>query len=484
MRSKIIPLFLFGILIYLLFWRFQVAHVRFFDADEFSYMHWAAQVARGERMYTDFFSYFTPGFMWAFAPIFWIAGRSAAVFTVGRTFSFAIFLGVLGALGLLWGLTRGWKWTLLPVVILAFLPMPYDKFLEIRPDNLATMLGVIGVIGEIRGLQTKKNMWWFLSGLFYSASLFVLAKTLPMAAVGAGIALLFSPKKFHYFLSGLAGPWIVFFGWHAAAGNGAAALYSLTKLPFEVYKSAATIAMEAHLFFYPNASFYGGTGHTITAGLLTNHALWILAICVGAYRLVVPKEHIRTELLVALTFFTLVYGYVKYFPAKHSQYLIPIAVFVAYYAADGLSLFFDWLARVGGYESLAIVLVGFSYLLGSVTGQVNAPKLLSTNAAQLTDLSRLTQTIPPASRVVDFEGRMVFWPEGYPVCCVSPDTTLAFVTRPPLPLAEYLKLHAADYIWDGDSGRLAELTPENLAYVHDHFTPVAGWGNRLWQRIR
>ncbi|MCX6791665.1 MAG: hypothetical protein NT149_01345, partial [Candidatus Gottesmanbacteria bacterium] len=129
-------LLLAGLLVYLLWWRGMVSTTRFFDVDEFSYMHWTAQVARGQHMYTDFFSYFTPGFMWVFAPIYWIYGVSVNVFSAARGVSFVIFLGILGSLGYVFGITRGWKWAILPVIILAFLPMPYDKFLEIRPDNL------------------------------------------------------------------------------------------------------------------------------------------------------------------------------------------------------------------------------------------------------------------------------------------------------------------------------------------------------------
>lgn len=479
---KVIFIFLIGLLFYLLYWRFQVSTVRFFDVDEFSYMHWTAQVARGEHMYADFVSYFTPGFMWVFAPIFWIYGVSASVFSAGRMFSFVIFLSILSALSYLWGITRGWKWTILPAIILAFLPMPYDKFLEIRPDNLATLLSLIGVIGEIRAMREKKKIWWILSGLFYSASLFVLAKTIPIVAVGAAVALLWRAPVF---FAGLFGPWVLFFFTALVGRNLDTVWYSLTRLPFEVYQSAVQFPMEAHLFFYPNPSFYG-PGQGITSGLLVNHAIWILAIIVGTYRLVLPiqksgREWI-TELFIAGIFFVSIFGYIKFFPLKHSQYLIPIAVFIAYYAADGLSVFFDWLVKAGGFESLAIVLIGFGYLLVTVTREVNAPKLTQTNTAQLREVSSLIQTVPLTARVVDLEGRMVFWQDGYPIAGLPFDTFLQYVSQKPLPLATYLKTYPADYLWDDDSGRMRTLTPENLSYIHTYFSPVPGWGEKLWKR--
>jgi hypothetical protein len=481
MRSKILSLLLFGILVYLLFWRWQVSATRVFDVDEFSYMHWAAMAARGERPYIDFFSYFTPGFMWAFAPIFWIWGVSVQVFTAGRIVSFVIFLSILSSLSYLWGITRGWKWALLPAVILAFLPMPYDKFLEIRPDNLATLLAVIGVIGEIWAIRVrKKTWWWVLSGLAYSASLFVLAKTLPIVAVGAGVALLSSPKKFVYFLFGLLGPWILFFLGAAVSGHFGVVWYSLTTLPLEVYKSPFNFTMQATLFFYPNDWFYGGDSQSISPGLIVNHAIWIAALLVGTYRLVTSVRFI--ELLVAGVFFVSVFAYDKLFPLKHSQYLIPIAVFVAYYAADGLASLFEWLARAGGSMSLAIVLAGFGYLLIAVTKDVNAPKLLNTNAMQRKEFALLLRTVPLSARVVDLEGRMVFWPDGYPISSLPFDGFLPFLSRPPLPLREYLAKYPAQYIYDGESNRMAILAAENLSFIRAYYAPVPGFGGRLWAR--
>jgi hypothetical protein len=488
---RYIPILLSFLIIFLLVWRWQVSVTRFFDPDEYSYMHWAAQVARGEHMYTDFYSYFTPGFMWVFAPIFWIYGASIQVFMAGRVVSYMIFLGILGSLGYLYGITRGWKWALLPIVILTFLPMPYDKFLEIRPDNLAMLFALLGVIGEIVAIRAKRIHWWLVSGLLYSASLFVLAKTLPIVAVGGGIAVISSWrdwKKILFFFLGLLAPWIVFFLSAAVFGNFSVVWYSLTKLPFEAYKDIGNVYMATSLFFYPNVAFYGGVGYTITPGLIVNHAIWILGLCVGAYRLVTPargkKNELFVELLVSGVFLLSVAGYVKFFPWKHTQYLIPIAVFVAYYAADGLSGLFDWLERAGGFASLMIVLLGFSYLLIVVTIQVNESKLLNTNRTQIAELMTLLKIIPLRARVVDLDGRMVFWPDGYPISSMTIDWLVSKMSRPPLPLAQYLDKYPAEYIYDGDSNRFITFTAENLAYIHAHFSPVSGFGERLWKKIR
>jgi hypothetical protein len=246
--------------------------------------------------------------------------------------------------------------------------------------------------------------------------------------------------------------------------------------------------MSANLFFYPNGAFYGGNRSTITPGLIVNHAIWILGVITGTYRLGTPfrygnRGRALIELLVAGVFFVSAAAYVKFFPLKHSQYLIPIAVFIAYFAADALGSFFDWLARVGGDISLAVVLVGFAYLFIVVNNDVNTPKLRFTNAAQMSELTTLIHIIPQRARVVDLEGRMVFWPDGYPISSLAFDTFLPYVSRPPLPLGQYLSQHPAEYIYDGDSNRMATLTAGNLRVIQADFAPVAGFGGRLLKRL-
>ncbi|MCX6792132.1 MAG: hypothetical protein NT149_03795 [Candidatus Gottesmanbacteria bacterium] len=493
--GKIVVLVLLaGILVYLLYWRWQVSQIRQFDVDEFSHLHWAAQVARGQRPYADFFTYFSPGFMWVLTPIFWIYGVSWSVFTVARTVSFVIFLGMLGSLGYLFGITRGWKWALLPVVILAFLPMPYDKFLEIRPDNLATLLATLGVIGEVIAIQKKKNIWWVVSGFFYGLSLLFLIKMAPFVIVGIGIAGWVSyQRKITQGLTSIVGGLLIplagLFSWSVLTGTMHAMWRALLITPVEIFTHLNDF-MAASLFFHPNSAFYGGNGQTITAGLVVNHALWICAIFVGTYRVLTPyvkargnTEGVQTEILLALTFLLVACGYVKFFPSKYSQYLIPVAVFVAYYAADGISLFFDWLERAGGYASLVIVIGGCVYILGAVTLSVNVQKLNFTNVGQRVEFEQLVRTVPLSARVVDLDGRMLFWANGYPACCLPFDYYLPYVTNAPQSLALYLPAHPADYLYDGEGTRLAMLSFESLAYVRSHFVPVAGWGERLWKRL-
>lgn len=453
------------LLVFLLWWRWQVSQTRFFDVDEFSYLHWAAELVKGQRPYVDFFMFFTPGFLWLFAPLVKLFWMSADVFLAARIVSFVIFLSIVSSLRYLWGITRGWKHALLPAIILAFLPMPYDKFLEVRPDNLATLLAMIGVIGEIRAIRGGKKLWWFVAGVFYSLSLLVFVKTLPFAVVGAIVAII--ARRSRVFLAGLAVPTALFFLWAATLGDFGLVWYSLTKLPFEANMIGKLAIMEPHLFFFPNPAFYGAWGMTLP--LIANHAIWILGIVMGVYRFFTPFG--LAEWLTSGTFLLLVFGYVQFFPLKHSQYLIPIAVFIAYYAADALK-------KIGKIWVMGVI----GGLLILATIQTNQPKLAWTNTMQIAQMRTLTKTIDPDAEVLDLEGRMLYWKDAYVICCVPFGQFEGFLSRRPEVLRAVLEKKRSPYIWQGDTGRLTTVSWEDQQYVRQRYVPVDGWGEKLWKR--
>lgn len=470
---------LFGLLLFLLYWRFRVGMTRFFDVDEFTYLHWVAAMGRGSKPYIDYFSFITPGFNWFLMPLYWAFGGSTFFFIAARGVAFFIFLGILGCLGYLFGIMRGWRWAMLPMILLAFLPMPYDKFLEVRPDNLATLLAIIGVIGEIGGIRGGKKNWWFLSGVFYSLSLIVLVKLLPFAVVGIAVALIYrytTRQAILPFFAGFLLPLIIVGFWVLSLGNLPLVLYSLGPMSLETNTLGKALIMEPHLFFFPNAAFYGGWG--VTAALVTNHAIWILGILVGVVRLFTPfltakgdKRKVLTEQLLSWIFLISVAGYILFFPLKHSQYLIPIAVFIAFYAADGLQIILD---------KVPFLLI-FSFLLWQQTIAVNQPKLALSNTQQLRDIVKLKSIIPASDEVFDLDGRMIYWKDPYYICCLPMGRFIPFMSRPPAKLAAVLEARQVPYIYQGESGRLWELT-DDLPYIQSHYEKVPGWGDALWKR--
>ncbi len=148
-----------------------------------------------------------------------------------------------------------------------------------------------------------------------------------------------------------------------------------------------------------------------------------------------------------------------------------------------MASFFDWLERAGGWASLVLVLAGCTYLLIVVTRDVNAPKLWATNRPQMTELSIMIKTIPLSARVVDLEGRMVFWRDGYPVSSLPFDAFLSFVSRRPAPLSQYHTEPPIEYIYEGDSNRFITFTADNSAYIKAHYAPVSGFGGRLLKKL-
>ena len=242
--------------------------------------------------------------------------------------------------------------------------------------------------------------------------------------------------------------------------------------------------MEPHLFFFPNGSFYGGSSG-ITLGLVLNHAIWLTGICMGVIRFFTPfvtgggdRKKVLVELLIGGTFLLSVFGYVQFFPLKHSQYLIPIAIFIAYYCADAFVLALERIHRPLKWTFLVI----FVYLVATATIQVNSVKLTWSNATQLRDGARLISTVPAGAQVVDLEGRMLFWPDGYHICCVPFGQFEGFLSRRPEPLRRTLEVEKIPYLWQGDTGRLAALSVEDLGYVRAHYASVEGWGEKLWKR--
>lgn len=511
--SEKIFLIVSGILFCLLFsWQLRVGMTRFFDVDEFTYFHWVSQFAQGERPYIDFFMFFPPLFLFIIAPVFWLIGNQVAVFLVGRVVAVGIAGLLFLTLSLLFGITRKQRaYLLLPAIIAAFLPMPFDKFIEIRPDNLATLSALIGVVFHslfLMNRQSKKAA--FFTGFFYAASLLVFPKAISFVFIGVVIWILDVLLDLH---GGVTTPvthfhllkkkmvqlphwWVVIGGasisilvglYLLLLGNVSQVFYSLTKLALETNKTYGYV-MEPHLFFFPNAAFYGGNG--ITSGLFFNHFFWILGIFIGVYRLYScgilsdgNKRIMLRELLLSGVFFFNVWLYISFYPMKHPQYLIPVALFVAFYAADGIALLFTYISRF--FRFLPLILFGFIAVILIITSkQVNEPKLFGHNRFQLEQLTQLKNMIPTSTEVFDIEGRMVFWKQPYPICCLPFGEYMYNVSRKPSALRDVLEQKKVLYLWQGESRRIYTLEMSDRIYIQNNYKPVDDWGDTLWKRIQ
>jgi hypothetical protein len=246
--------------------------------------------------------------------------------------------------------------------------------------------------------------------------------------------------------------------------------------------------MEPNLFFFPNGSFYGGVTR-ITVSLIMNHAIWIIAVIFGAFRAVTPfitgngdRRKVLVELLVSGVFIFSVVAYVEFFPLKHSQYLIPIAIFIAYYFADALVFVLRFLDRyIPFFGSLALILIA-SYYVVTVNREVNIVKLGWNNKVQLIQMKMLVDSVSPSTEVLDLEGRMLFWKDAYYICCVPIGSFVQYMSSPPPALRDVLEAKKTPYIYQGDSNRLSLFSPADLEYITRMYTPVPGWGETFWKR--
>ncbi|MBI5452438.1 hypothetical protein HY945_03170, partial [Candidatus Gottesmanbacteria bacterium] len=139
------------LLIIFLLWRFQYGMNRYFDIDEFAHLHWSHNVLVGLRPYTDFFYFLPPLYLYLLIPLFWITGKSVVILLLSRGLSFGIFLLVLGTLFILVKKIRNVQVALLSILILAFLPIPSDKWIEVRPDGVAMLFSLLGMLFLVKG---------------------------------------------------------------------------------------------------------------------------------------------------------------------------------------------------------------------------------------------------------------------------------------------------------------------------------------------
>jgi len=188
-----------------------------------------------------------------------------------------------------------------------------------------------------------------------------------------------------------------------------------------------------------------------------------------------------SEVLISGIFILSAVGYVTFFPLKHSQYLIPIAIFIAWYCADFLITIFAWVEKIMGRPAVIILLVLLAIVLGRDTIRVNTTKLTMSNTVQLEQTKTLLAMIPKDGSVLDLDGRLIYWKDPYYICCLPFGSFTQFLTRPPAPLSTVLEEGKVSYIFQGDSGRLW-LLYNDLPYINAHYERVPGWGDALWKR--
>lgn len=507
------------ILTLFLFWHLKLGLVRYFDADEFAHLHWGYSLSIGEKPYTDFFYLFPPFFLYPIAAIFQIFGRTIQAILAARMFIFFVFLATSGILFLIAKKLRGVSFALLTVIFFAFLPLPFDKMIEIRPDMVATMLSMLGLLlfiggyGGNEGDEGKRKKYFFFSGLSYAASLGFVPKTVfflvPVAIVffishlsSLGHFSRGGKKDTFYFLLGLVPVGLVLLFLLFSYGNLSFSFYSMTKMASEVTKTLGVkFFMRPDIFFYPNDTYYGFGGWSWP--LVTTIVIYVVASIWAIHRFLnsvfstiggvrasppladqlatpeVSSSHVG-EFLVAGAFFANLAAFVFFYPLKHAQYLIPVAPFIAFYAADMWESAVSKLFKSPKLLKVGITIVLLFFIVG-VGGQMNEKKMQWVNTGTLDKVNYFLKTVPASEPVYDLTGESIFFRNGYYFCCLPYGQYEEALYFKMPDLAEELEKRGTKYVHLGSLSRLNEIPAKHAKYIRENFAPVEE-GNLLWER--
>lgn len=488
---SILTVLIFGVSIYFLYWKFQLGLVRYFDIDEYAYLWWASHMHQGLMPYRDFLFGGTPGFLWFLSPLFAFFHGATPLF-VGRILIGIVFTALAVVAGVLfWEMRKSWLAVAVPL-FLVFLPLPADKFLEIRPDSLSLLFVLFGMLFLVHVMNRKAGAFFVgAAALSFACSIVTLQKTLPIVGI-SGICFLgwcltslraktlSKQTCWRFFSAALVGSGIVvvctILWLFLRVGDMKIIWYSLVRLPMEISVLGKIWIVEPTQFFYPNDTFYGVYGYHV--GFVLNLILWCSTILIGIVRLVTPvvpngKKGVWQELMISGVFISSIILYKSFFSMKHTQYLMPSAIFVAWYAADGFFIMWDRLkhAHIGRifYISMWCLVLG---MLVKGYWVVNAPKFFWRNDAEIQTVATILRTIPQSEAILDLEGLTMYYPASYylsalPIGQITPLISLRLSS-----LSGQLEKTDTKFIYQGTSRRITTLSLEDQAYIAAHFVPV------------
>ncbi len=487
-----------AVLLFLLWWKLRLGLTRYFDADELAYLHFAHNIVTGNRPYYDFLSNVPTLFWYVLAPLYFFV-KNADILAVSRLIAFAIQIGIAG---MLIAIGKTWRniWVgSLAAAILLFIPLPSDKFLEVRPDNLSLLFALLGIWFHMRLLQRPRDFQGLAlkSGLWYGLSLVMLPKTLPI--IGTAVLVTFMwwlgeqksrRRMLLKFFAGLLIPLAGFVGVYLIQARSIheveAFVYTFARLPFEVNRVSEQFVLQPDLFFYPNMTYYGSPGWS--AGLIGNHGIWFIGLMMMVVRLLTPflprgRSGVFGEVLLAGSGVASVVSFILFFTFRHAQYLIPSAIFVALFAADSICSLWNavpnhrlWRASVGGIGIILIIWLGRIFI------EVNTPKLSWTNAEDTRVVSESLRIIPEDSDVFDLVGATIYFKDPYYVCCVPFGQWEPYLSRPLPNLSEALERTQTLYIYQGKLGRVTSLSVGDQEYIASHFVPSREMGEDMLVR--
>lgn len=358
-------------LIFILYVRFQEAVIRSYGPDEYTHLHYVYLLTTGKLPFRDFFNIYSPIFHMTLYPVFGILGQSYRVFAASRVVVFFFFLATLIFTYGIGNLIGGKKIALISVLIAAVLPIGVEKALEIRPDNLMTMLCIGGVYFFIAGLKYGKNVSFILSGIFFTLSFLTLAKI--VFSIGAflfgGLLFLFTSNQIRlnwkkaaisFFLSTsfVAGLFFFVLFILGIAPAAVESMYSYSRMVV----SGLRFGYDLHPFYWfaPNDAVYG----TYRGFAWYTNTILFLLLIVGIITTGVAYMRQKSISSRWLLFFPMMISFLYLYivPRAFLQYLLPFLLFVPFWSAFGVYDLVTFLSKKLAWVS-SILLIGFYILL-------------------------------------------------------------------------------------------------------------------------
>lgn len=491
--NDLIFVLFFGILLLFLWYKLKIGISKFFDPDEYIYLHWAHDIYSGKYPYIDFFSPATPFFSYALSHIYNIWQGIQGVIAA-RIFAFIIFVAFSSSVAwLFWEIERSFL-AILTTILLILLPIPPGKYLEIRPDPLMSLFMVLGITFFIKWLKNRTNLPIFFSGFFLMLSLLTYQKTLPEVSIVCLFALIYGKpkeffssllhgkknvheKKFYHFgifwmAVGLVVPLAIFFWWIKIFQNFEIVLYSIVKLPFEFEKRAPGYFTTPWSFYFsPNDIYYGRYGYTL--GYLTNLSIWIAGIASGIGIFIwanIKWRGLKTVAyqLIGLVFMIKAVLYLYVLPYQFTQYLIPLSAFLVIFLVKILQETGKWIT-----PALSLIFyLGIGALLLLAFIDIYKPMLSWTNqAGQIQQMEYIFNTVPKKSSVLDLQGNTIYYSNPFYVCCEPYAEFKNFLSLKLPSLSQVLQTTKTRYI--NQSGVSLEAIPsEDKEFIEKHYQPT------------
>lgn len=453
--------------IFLLYWRFQVALVRYLDQDEFLHLYHAYMESQGKIPYQDFGYFFSPIFISLFSPIFRLFPESAGVIFIARSLNFFIFLVALYAIWLVGKTLSGSKVGILAVYLFAFLPLAFDKTIEVRPDMLAIIFYLLSFLFLLYAARNSKKpeRLTFIAGIFYGLSILVLFKTI-FAYPGLLIYLFLNTKNFSkklfqnlfLFHLGMAIPWAIMILVFIYLGILDKAFYCIYLFPMKITAGYTNEYFVPFFPFKPSDSFYGVAGKSLP-WILSN-----LTILLGILGLV--KSRWRIFLMVSFVCFALPIFFL--YKITNVQYYLPALLILTLGAAELLGYFFRLILKKSKTLLISFWLL-FLAIFNLAFWQSAREHRRWRNDRQLAEVEKILAISNPQDHFFDQTGTHLFRPTGYYFCCAFFDIWPKDLPKFYSSLEEDFKAKQTKFIFQGE--KFGRLSAEEKKFLEENYFP-------------